>query len=59
MHPILDVRLAIVANGYVPIPVLGKRPLADEWQKTANVSRAMLESWDRDYPNASNTGILT
>lgn len=39
--------------------MLGKKPLIDEWQKIANVSRSMLEDWSRDYPNASNTGILT
>ena len=33
MQPILEVRLAMVAHGYTPIPVIGKKPLLEEWQK--------------------------
>ena len=59
MQPIIEVRLAIVAHGYTPIPVNGKIPPLEKWQKIENVSRATLEVWSRDYPGASNTGILT
>ena len=59
MQPIIEVRLALVAKGYTPIPVIGKKPPLKKWQETTGVSKATLEEWDRDWPNASNTGILT
>jgi hypothetical protein len=59
MMSILETRLAMLANGYPLIPVAGKIPPFKEWQKIENVSRALLEEWDRDWPHASNTGIPT
>lgn len=59
MATVLEVRQALVNRGYVPIPVEGKIPLQKEWQKTENVSRAMLEMWGKTWPRANNTGILT
>src|SRR6476620_8299452 len=59
MQPILEVRLAMVEHGFTPIPVIGKVPLLKKWQETTGVCKATLEDWDRDYPGASNTGILT
>jgi hypothetical protein len=34
-------------------------PPFNSWQKVENVSRAMLEAWHRNFPRATNTGILT
>jgi bifunctional DNA primase/polymerase-like protein len=59
MPTVLEIRQALVNHGYVPIPVTGKAPPFKSWQKIENVSRAMLESWNRNYPRATNTGILT
>ena len=59
MATVLEVRQALVDHGYVPIPVIGKEPPFKSWQKVENVSRAMLEAWGRNWPRASNTGILT
>jgi Bifunctional DNA primase/polymerase, N-terminal len=56
---ILEVRKALIDRGYVPIPVIGKVPPFARWQKIENVSREMLEAWGRNWPRASNTGILT
>src|SRR5262245_56239423 len=56
---ILDVRLALVDHGYVPIPVIGKAPPFKFWQKVENVTREGLEAWARNWPRATNTGILT
>src|SRR5262245_59683392 len=56
---ILEIRQALVDHGYVPIPIIGKAPPFKKWQKIENVSRAMLEAWGRNWPRASNTGILT
>ena len=44
MQPIIEVRFAMVTNGYTSIiPVIGKKPVLDQWEKTKNVSREMLE----------------
>ena len=59
MATALEVRQALVDRGYVPIPVIGKEPPFKRWQKIESVSRAMLEGWGRNWPRASNTGILT
>jgi hypothetical protein len=60
MQSIVEVRFAMVTNGYTSIiPVIGKKPVLDEWEKTKDVSREMLEAWSRNCPSASNTGILT
>ena len=59
MRPILEMRLAMIVHGYTPIPVAGKKPPLEAWQKITTVSRAMLEEWDRNWPHASNTGVLT
>ena len=59
MQPILEVRLAMVDHGFTPIPVIGKVPPLKKWQETTGVCKATLEDWDRNWPNASNTGILT
>jgi putative DNA primase/helicase len=60
MQPIIEVRFAMVTNGYTSIiPVIGKVPVLDQWEKTKDVSREMLESWSLNCPRANNTGILT
>src|SRR4051812_18825448 len=59
MPPVFEVRLAMIADGYTPIPVAGKKPPLKEWQKIATVSQSTLEAWDHDWPCASNTGVLT
>jgi hypothetical protein len=59
MQPIIEIRLAMVACGYTPIPVIGKIPPLEKWQQTTAVSRQMLENWASDWPTANNTGILT
>ena len=41
------------------IPVENKVPVQKEWQKTENVSDAMLDMWTKVWPRANNTGILT
>jgi Bifunctional DNA primase/polymerase, N-terminal len=49
----------MVDHGFTPIPVIGKVPPLKKWQETTGVCKATLEDWDREWPNASNTGILT
>jgi hypothetical protein len=59
MASVLEVRQALADRGFTPIPVIGKAPPFKSWQKIENVSRSMLEAWGRNWPRATNTGILT
>jgi Bifunctional DNA primase/polymerase, N-terminal len=56
---ITALRLKLRANGYSPIPVLGKRPLLPEWQKMCGAGEAEITDWGARYPGGVNTGILT
>jgi hypothetical protein len=52
-------RLRLLANGYAPLPIEGKRPPLKDWQKKTAVTAAEIELWEKIYPYATNTGILT
>jgi len=52
-------RLALLENGYAPLPIEGKRPPLKNWQKKTATKVAEIELWDKLYPYATNTGILT
>jgi hypothetical protein len=52
-------RLALLENGYAPLPIEGKRPPLEDWQKKTATKVAEIELWDKLYPYATNTGILT
>jgi hypothetical protein len=49
----------ILANGYAPLPIEGKRPPLKGWQKKTNANAAEIELWEKICPCATNTGILT
>jgi AAA domain/Bifunctional DNA primase/polymerase, N-terminal len=49
-----DLRLAVQANGYAPIPCNGKVPAIPAWQNTADASCAEIARW-----TGTNTGVLT
>jgi RecA-family ATPase len=53
------VRLKLRENGYAPIPVNGKRPPFEEWQKKTTANPVEIELWEKAYSYASSTGILT
>src|SRR6478672_4108029 len=59
MATLLEVRQALVDHGFTPIPVHGKVPPFNSWQNVANVTSSMLAAWGRNWPRATNTGILT
>src|SRR5262245_22351272 len=59
MATVLEIRQALVDHGFTPIPLIGKVPPFEKWQKIENVTRAGLETWSRNWPRATNTGILT
>lgn len=52
-------RLRLLANGYAPLPIEGKRPPLKNWQKRTAANAAEIELWEKVYPYATNTGILT
>jgi len=52
-------RLALVAGGYVPIPLNGKRPTNTAWQSDVAPEESEIASWKTTCGNAFNTGILT
>jgi hypothetical protein len=54
-----EVRLALRANGYSPIPVLGKRPLITEWQKKVGAPATEIAGWAIQYQAMVSTGVLT
>ncbi|WP_426612916.1 bifunctional DNA primase/polymerase [Bradyrhizobium sp. McL0616] len=59
MPTTLEVRQAMVDRGFTPIPVTGKVPPFKSWQTVGNVTHAMLVNWGRNWPRATNTGVLT
>jgi len=54
MNAVTQLRLALQAGGYAPIPLRGKRPRITEWQTKLNVSPAEITSWGR----WRGTGVL-
>jgi len=54
-----EVRSRLIENGYVPVPCDGKNAKSAHWERcTLETARTALTMWARDYPNASNTGML-
>lgn len=52
-----EIRLTLVENGYLPIPVNGKRPRIAGWSKIV-ANPAAISSWERGFADHLNTGIL-
>src|SRR5262245_853199 len=52
-------RLALLAGGYVPIPLNGKRPTNTAWQSDVAPEESEIASWKTTCGNAFNTGVLT
>ena len=52
-------RLALLAAGYVPIPLNGKRPTNTAWQSDVAPDESEIASWKKLCGKAFNTGILT
>lgn len=58
MNTVTELRLAIQARGFSPIPVCGKKPLLPVWQTKAGADAAEIIAWG-SFPEWPNTGILT
>ena len=60
MDTVTEIRLAMRANGYDPIPVRGKRPAGDGWQLLVNMTPEIIQSWPRDPARiGASSGALT
>jgi hypothetical protein len=53
-----QVRHALLANGYAPIPVRGKNPGYPDWQNT-EPTEAGIGWWPEGFRAHKNTGVLT
>ena len=51
-------RKRLLAAGYMPLPVNGKAPPIPGWQDIV-ATRKLIDTWERRYPDATNTGVLT
>jgi hypothetical protein len=52
-------RLLLSHRGFAPIPVNGKEPMPMAWQKKLTTTDAEIKQWEREFPHAINTGMLT
>jgi hypothetical protein len=51
-------RQALLNSGYEPIPLVGKRPVLDQWQNSRPTSENVA-AWEQTHPTATDTGVLT
>jgi hypothetical protein len=54
-----NVRLTLLANGYCPLPINGKRPMIGGWQKLTDATADQIRLWATTRSAETNTGILT
>jgi Bifunctional DNA primase/polymerase, N-terminal/Primase C terminal 1 (PriCT-1) len=59
MSSLTDLRWSLRRAGFAPLPLEGKRPILREWEKRLLVSLEEIMSWERFFPAAVNTGVLT
>src|SRR5262249_46585781 len=51
-----QVRLALLANGYDPVPQKGKEPHLVGWQ-TIPITEQVIRDWEQTRPDEINTGV--
>jgi hypothetical protein len=54
-----ELRKQLRGGGYLPIPIIGKKPAMTQWQIKVATNDAEIELWSRVYPHAESTGLLT
>jgi putative DNA primase/helicase len=54
-----EMRLRLREAGFSPVPLSGKAPPMDEWQKKLETNPDEIALWASLYPYAKNTGIIT
>jgi hypothetical protein len=52
-------RLQLMWNGYLPIPLFGKDPTLPRWSALEAVNRKHVEMYAKQWPDAVNTGGVT
>ena len=56
---VTELRLRVWQNGYLPLPLQGKRPDCRKgWQNGTELNEDYIRGWERDFGYARNTGIL-
>lgn len=53
-----DIRIGLRGAGFTPVPCVGKAPPMRKWQQI-EATTTEIQRWDRAYPKATNTGVLT
>jgi hypothetical protein len=54
-----DLRLALREHGFFPLPLIGKKPVLQNWSSKFDSNSDEIALWERLYGSATNTGILT
>jgi hypothetical protein len=57
--PMTDLRLRLRRAGYSPLPLIGKIPVFNEWQKKIETTEHEIINWETTCPACTNTGGLT
>jgi hypothetical protein len=52
-------RQRVRVAGYLPVPVAGKAPVSQGWQKLTDTNAEQIADWGKHWPDATNTGVLT
>src|SRR5262249_20344480 len=58
MNDRLSLRRNLKTSGFTPIPINGKRPPMEQWSKL-QATEEEIAVWEKAYPYATSTGILT
>ena len=56
MSTLTDLRLKLLANGYTPLPAVGKKPLLPEWSTRA-IGATDIDGVGKSLPPRPNTGV--
>jgi Bifunctional DNA primase/polymerase, N-terminal len=56
---ITELRHRLLASGYCPLPCVRKQPVLLAWEKKIETNAGEIALWEKTYPFATNTGILT
>lgn len=57
LDPVVHLRRGLIAQGYRPVACMGKAAVMDNWQRS-RWSAAQMDGIARNYPDATNTGLL-
>jgi hypothetical protein len=53
-----ELRVQLRQRGYDPLPIIGKRPPMDGWQKKLDANNGEIDLWPAMWPQAKSTGVL-